>query len=77
MLRSDMGTASAFKFDVDTGILRKWIRNNQAAWFQPWKNISKELLGYLDGGFIKLYEKMADKIRENGGEIRLNHPVQK
>lgn len=66
------------KFDVDTeNIAATWIWNKfKLRGSSRGKNINKELLGYLDGGFIKLYEKMADKIRENGGEIRLNHHVQ-
>lgn len=65
------------KFDIDSeNISATWIWNKfKLRGSSRGKNISKELLGYLDGGFIKVYEKMADKIRENGGEIRLSHPV--
>lgn len=66
------------KFDIDTqNIAATWIWNKfKLRGSSRGKNISKELLGYLDGGFIKVYEAMASKIAENGGEIRLNTPVQ-
>jgi protoporphyrinogen oxidase len=66
------------KFDIDTeNIAATWIWNKfKLRGSSRGKNISKELLGYPDGGFVRVYEKMAEKIRENGGEIRLNCPVQ-
>lgn len=66
------------KFDVDTGnISATWIWNKfKLRGGSRGKNISKELLGYLEGGFVKTYEAMSAKIREKGGEIRLNCPVQ-
>jgi protoporphyrinogen oxidase len=35
----------------------------------------KEYLGYFDGGFRVVADKLADKIKANGGEIRLNQEV--
>lgn len=66
------------KFDIDTdNIAATWIWNKfKLRGSSRGKNINKEQLGYLEGGFIKVYEKMAEKIRENGGDIRLNCPVQ-
>lgn len=66
------------KFDIDTdNIAATWIWNKfKLRGSSRGKNINKEQLGYLEGGFIKVYEKMAGKIRENGGDIRLNCPVQ-
>lgn len=66
------------KFDIDTeNIAATWIWNKfKLRGSSRGKNISKELLGYLDGSFIRVYEKMAEKIRENGGDIRLNSAVQ-
>ena len=33
---------------------------------------SDGFLGYLDGGFMQIAEKLAEKIKENDGEIKLN-----
>ncbi|MBP7177318.1 MAG: NAD(P)/FAD-dependent oxidoreductase [Thermoclostridium sp.] len=65
------------KFDIDTqNIAATWIWNKfKLRGSSRGKNISKELLGYMDGGFIKVYETLASKIREKGGDIRLNNPV--
>jgi protoporphyrinogen oxidase len=35
----------------------------------------KEVLGYIDGGFDKLTEILAELIKKNGGEIKLNNEV--
>ncbi len=42
------------------------------AWF--WARVNKRTssLGYFEGGFGKLAEKVAEEIERNGGEIRLN-----
>lgn len=44
-------------------------------WF--WARIKKRSarLGYLEGGFQVLVDKLIEKIKENGGEIYLNQPV--
>lgn len=66
------------KFDIDADkISATWIWNKfKLRGSSRGKNISKELLGYMEGSFIKVYNRMAEKIRENGGEIRLNDQVQ-
>jgi protoporphyrinogen oxidase len=66
------------KFDIDTeNISATWIWNKfKLRGSSRGKNISKELLGYVTSSFVKVYERMAEKIRENGGEIRLCEPVQ-
>lgn len=35
----------------------------------------KEVLGYLDGGFGQFFNKLADKIKDNGGKIILNENI--
>ncbi|NLO39956.1 MAG: NAD(P)/FAD-dependent oxidoreductase [Ruminiclostridium sp.] len=66
------------KFDIDTqNIAATWIWNKfKLRGSSRGKNINKELLGYMDGAFIKVCEALASKICEKGGEIRLNTPVQ-
>ena len=66
------------KFDIDTkNISATWIWNKfKLRGSSRGKNISKELLGYVTGSFVKVYERMAEKICENGGQIRLCEPVQ-
>jgi protoporphyrinogen oxidase len=66
------------KFDIDTdSIAATWIWNKfKLRGSSRGKNINKELLGYMDGSFLKIYTAMAEKIRENGGNIRLNCAVQ-
>ena len=66
------------KFDIDTdNISATWIWNKfKLRGGSRGKNISKELLGYMEGSFVKVYERMAEKIRENGSDIRLEEPVQ-
>ncbi|PIU03385.1 hypothetical protein COT44_02995 [Candidatus Shapirobacteria bacterium CG08_land_8_20_14_0_20_39_18] len=46
-----------------------------AAWF--WARIKKRSfqLGYLDGGFQVLIDKLEEKIKENGGKIYLNQEI--
>lgn len=65
------------KFDIDSEkISATWIWNKfKLRGSSRGKNISKELLGYVEGSFIRIYERMAEKIRENGGEIHLGEPV--
>lgn len=65
------------KFDIDSeNIAATWIWNKfKLRGSSRGKNISKELLGYMDGSFIRVYTAMAEKIRENNGDIRLNCPV--
>jgi len=45
-------------------------------WF--WSRIKKRTsrLGYIKGGFQRLSTVLADKIKENGGEIKLNNTVE-
>jgi len=45
------------------------------AWF--WARIKKRStkLGYIEGGFQTLIDKLVEKIKENGGEVVLNHKI--
>lgn len=65
------------KFDIDSDkISATWIWNKfKLRGSSRGKNINRELLGYMDGSFVKIYERMAEIIRENKGEIRLNDGV--
>ena len=53
------------KFDIDTeNISATWIWNKfKLRGSSRGKNISKELLGYVTSSFVKVYERMAEKIR--------------
>jgi protoporphyrinogen oxidase len=52
-----------------------YAKKISAAWF--WARIKKRStkLGYLKGGFQVLTETLVKKIKENGGEIFLNHEI--
>lgn len=67
------------KFDVDSdNISGTWIWNKfKLRGSSRGKNISKEQLGYLKGGFIALLEAMAKIIQENGGSLLYESPVSK
>ncbi|NMA67730.1 MAG: NAD(P)/FAD-dependent oxidoreductase [Clostridiaceae bacterium] len=67
------------KFDVDAeNISGTWIWNKfKLRGSSRGKNISKELLGYMDGGFITLANVLSDKIKELSGQIHLSEPVNK
>lgn len=68
---------SKYDFDSDR-ISAAWIWNKfKLRGSTRGKNISKELLGYMKGSFAVLYEKLADKIVENGGRIVYRSPVTK
>ena len=47
-----------------------------SVWF--WARIKKRSarLGYIKGGFKRLIFALADKIKKNGGEIKLNYPIE-
>lgn len=65
------------KFDIDSDkIAATWIWNKfKLRGSSRGKNINKEMLGYLNGSFIKIYERMAEVIQANKGEIRLSDGV--
>mgnify|MGYP000897795879 CR=1 FL=1 len=65
------------KFDIDSDkISATWIWNKlKLRGSSRGRNINREMLGYMDGSFIKIYDRMAEKIRSNKGEIRLNEGV--
>lgn len=77
MLRKIWGPLLSSKFDVDAdSISGTWIWNKlKLRGSSRGKNISKERLGYMDEGFIVLADKLADKIREYSGSIKLSEPV--
>ncbi|MDR1530586.1 MAG: NAD(P)/FAD-dependent oxidoreductase [Clostridiales bacterium] len=56
------------KFDSDAdAVSGVWIWNKFKLRGSTRQNINSESLGYLYGGFIKLYEAMRDEILRNGG----------
>lgn len=65
------------KFDIDSDkISATWIWNKfKLRGSSRGKNINKEQLGYMDGSFVKIYNRMAEIINANNGEIRLNEGV--
>ncbi len=65
------------KFDIDSDMISAtWIWNKfKLRGSSRGKNINKELLGYITGGFEKVYNRMAEIINETGSEIRLNDQV--
>lgn len=71
------GPLLSSKFDVDAdSISGTWIWNKlKLRGSSRGKNIFKERLGYMDEGFIVLADKLADKIREYSGSIKLSEPV--
>lgn len=65
------------KFDIDSDrISGTWIWNKfKLRGSSRSRNIGKEMLGYLDGGFISLADKIAETIVRSGGEILSNAEV--
>lgn len=65
------------KFDVDAEtVSAAWLIHKFKLRGTTRKGIfSKELLGYMKGGFIQMYEALAKAITEAGGEIRYSSPV--
>lgn len=65
------------KFDMDSDLVSgTWIWNKfKLRGSSRGKNIAKEQLGYLDGGFILLIEQLIEKIRQNGGNLLLENRV--
>lgn len=65
------------KFDIDSdSVSGTWIWNKfKLRGSSRGKNIGKEKLGYMDGGFIALLKQMADYIDNNGGGIKLSNEV--
>ncbi len=65
------------KFDIDSdNVSGTWIWNKfKLRGSSRGKNIGKEKLGYMDGGFIALLKQMADYINGNGGSIKLSSEV--
>lgn len=65
------------------GKFHKYYQDISMAWL--WARIhtrgnsknekGEEVLGYIDGGFDKLTERLAELIRKNGGEIKLNSEI--
>lgn len=57
------------------GKFGKFYQQISMAWF--WARIKKRStsLGYLEGGFQILIDKLAEKIKQNGGQILLNHEI--
>lgn len=65
------------KFDIDAGnVSGTWIWNKfKLRGSSRGKNISRELLGYMDGGFSTLVDGLVNKIDQNGGTLCLKSPV--
>ena len=65
------------KFDIDSErISGTWIWNKlKLRGSSRGKNLNKEMLGYLDGAFNKIVEKMAERIIQSGGNILLDNEV--
>ena len=65
------------KFDTDSkNISGTWIWNKlKLRGTSRGKNLNKEMLGYLDGAFIVLAEKMVQKIIQSGGNVLLDNEV--
>lgn len=65
------------------GKFHKYYKDISMAWL--WARIhtrgnsknekGEEVLGYIDGGFEKMVERLAELINKNGGEIKLNSEV--
>lgn len=67
----------AAKFDQDADrVSATWLWNKiKLRGSTRGKNPSREVLGYMDGSFGQVYEALATRIREGGGEIRCGHAV--
>lgn len=65
------------KFDVDSDCVSgTWIWNKfKLRGSSRGKNISKEQLGYMRGGFITLIESLIEKIQKRNGEVLLEKTV--
>jgi protoporphyrinogen oxidase len=65
------------KFDVDAdSVSGTWIWNKfKLRGSSRGKNISKEQLGYIQGGFITIIDALADRIQNNGCRLLLNKSV--
>ncbi|NLE26341.1 MAG: NAD(P)/FAD-dependent oxidoreductase [Clostridiaceae bacterium] len=65
------------KFDIDSNnISGTWIWNKlKLRGSSRGKSINKEMLGYLEGSFSVIIEKIAQKIIESGGNILLDNEV--
>ncbi len=67
------------------GKFHKYYKDISMAWL--WARIhtrgnsknekGEEVLGYIDGGFEKLVERLAELIKKSGGEIKLSNEVKK
>lgn len=59
------------------GISAAWIWNKfKQRGSTRSRNLQRELLGYLDGSFMILYDRLAQEIEKGGGEIFLGEAVQ-
>jgi|LSQX01.2.fsa_nt_gb protoporphyrinogen oxidase len=67
------------KFDFDSeNIAATWIWNKfKLRGSTRGKNINKEMLGYMKGSFSLVYEKLVEKITEQGGKILSGTTVNK
>ena len=65
------------KFDTDSkNISGTWIWNKlKLRGTSRGKNLNKEMLGFLDGAFIVLAEKMVQKLIKSGGNVLLDNEV--
>lgn len=65
------------KFDIDSErISAVWIWNKfKLRGSTRGKNMSTELLGYMDGSFKPIYDRLVDKIVENGGSVVCSRTV--
>lgn len=65
------------KFDIDSkSISGTWIWNKlKLRGASRGKNLNKEMLGYLDGAFNTIIEKIAQKIIQAGGNIFLGNEI--
>ncbi|HPD00031.1 MAG TPA: NAD(P)/FAD-dependent oxidoreductase [Acetivibrio sp.] len=67
--------SSKFDYDADD-ISGTWIWNKfKLRGSTRGKNLNKELLGYMKGSFGVIYDKLAEKIINAGGEIYYSSPV--
>lgn len=65
------------KFDIDSqNVSAVWLWNKfKLRGSTRSKGGSKELLGYMDGGFELIYEKMAEIIQNRGGKLLMNESL--
>jgi len=71
------GPLLSSKFDIDAeSVSGTWIWNKfKLRGSSRGKNISRERLGYMEGSFAVLINKLADSIKEYNGSIKLSEPV--